>query len=42
MRATRIFHTSFQRIVCVFFKYFEFLVKLKPNEIAKYLENHLN
>jgi hypothetical protein len=28
------FYTRFQKVVCVFFKYSDFLVKLKPNEKA--------
>ena len=34
MRAKRIFYTRFQKILCVFFQIFRFLVKLKPNEKA--------
>ena len=34
MRAKRIFYTRFQKILCVFFQIFQFLVKLKPNEKA--------
>jgi hypothetical protein len=36
MRAKRIFYTRFQKILCVFFEYYDFLGKLKPNEKVIY------
>jgi hypothetical protein len=41
MRAKRIFYTRFYKILCVFFKYFDFCVKLKPNEKVIYCKSNL-